>query len=155
MFVKGYSADYISNFNYNDTLRQDSNCLLGPNYSLLLWASIPDNLKHIIPEYYRTLHNSDTETLIISGTLDVSTPSDYAKNELMPHLKNGKQLILNNMSHSDLIFSQVDNYRQVVTDYFKTGKVNPSTYREENINFKQKKNLNKLTKLLYPILFLF
>lgn len=153
MFIKGLPIDYNPNFNYLEALKSDTASPLGANYSLLLWGAVPKDFSISVPEYYKLPHNTNTETLIISGELDVSTPADYAKEKLLPYLSNGKQIVLKNMSHGDLIFAQIDNYRQVVSTYFDQGIVMDSGgFKNETLGFNPKRNLCRLAKLLYPVM---
>lgn len=154
MISKGYTADFDATINYKEKLLSYPPSCLGPNYSLLLWASVPKKLKRTIPEEYRHVRLSHTETLILSGNLDNSTPADYATQELLPFLPNGKQLVLKNMSHADLIFGQLNNYWKTVADYFDSGTVNDSLFHYEPVIFKPKRNLNKLAKVFFPVVFI-
>jgi pimeloyl-ACP methyl ester carboxylesterase len=49
---------------------------------------------------YARLRDSDVPTLLISGTLDGATPADNATRELMPHLRNGRQVLLSGFGHT-------------------------------------------------------
>ena len=44
----------------------------------------------MIPEKYNVPQYSETESLLVSGTVDFSTPVKFATEELLPYLKNGK-----------------------------------------------------------------
>lgn len=153
MLSKGYSADFESNTNYKEKLLSYPASALGVNYSMLLWGNVSRKLNQTIPEEYMRVRKSQTETLIISGNLDNSTPADYATQELLPFLPNGQQIILKDMSHADLIFGQLDNYRKTVASYFDTGVVSDSSFHYDPVNFKPKRNLNKLVKVFYPVVF--
>lgn len=150
-FIKGLPADYDKNIDYVKILRADTSSL-GPNTSLFLWGAVPDDFSISIPAYFKTTHESTTETLLISGDLDVSTPADYAKNELLPTLRNGKQIIIKHMSHNDLDVTQLNNYRKTMVDYFDYGNASSSSYQYDEISFKPKKNINRIAKLIYPII---
>lgn len=43
----------------------------------------------------------DVETLLVSGTLDGSTPLQYARDERMPHLSNGHHVIIKDQAHTE------------------------------------------------------
>ncbi len=94
---------------------------------------------------------SQTETLLIGSNLDVSTPPENATNELLPFLPNGRQLILENMSHQDMSSLQADNYNKLVADYFDTGIVNESLSHYDEIDSKPAKRFNSLAKWYYPV----
>jgi pimeloyl-ACP methyl ester carboxylesterase len=150
-FNKGLSADLQTDINYREVLRLNETTL-GPNLSLLIWGSTALWPKFTIVDEYRKVRMSQTETLIISGNLDVSTPADYAKEELLPFLPNGHQVILKNMSHLDIGSCQIEAFRKFITLYFDTGIVDESVFLYEDIDFKTKKRLSTMAKTLYPIL---
>ncbi|NHM06188.1 alpha/beta hydrolase [Flavobacterium sp. CYK-4] len=154
MFIKG-SIDYDPDVDFVAQLAQEAESTLGSAYSKFLWGAMPEILKSIsIPREYKNIRKTPTETLVISGSLDISTPSDYATNELMPFLINGKQVVLENSSHADLINKQIENYRKTVASYFDSGILRDNAFDRDQVEFKPKKNLNLLTKILYPFLFL-
>jgi hypothetical protein len=47
--------------------------------SLLLWGTIEAWNKPLIPAEFRKPQLSQTETFIVSGNLDTSTPADFAE----------------------------------------------------------------------------
>lgn len=132
---KGVNADFVEGTNYRKTLQGD-NTILGGNISKLYWGVSSAWQIRTIPEEYRKCRETSAETLIISGDLDISTPSDNAKDELMPYLKNGHQIILKNMSHSD-IFLKTMMTPNFLSDYFDSGVINKdSITTPDSINLK-------------------
>jgi pimeloyl-ACP methyl ester carboxylesterase len=153
MYSKGASADREFNTNYREILcASDKTTVLGPNMSLVLWGSIEAWNKELIPEEYRKLRVSQTETLIVSGNLDTSTPADYARDELMPYLPNGYQVILENFSHGDLSMAQPQNYFKLINAFFDTGKVDASVFSPQTINLNPKKKFHKIAKWGFPVI---
>jgi pimeloyl-ACP methyl ester carboxylesterase len=153
MYSKGASADMNLNTNYREMLRaSNKTTVLGPNMSLVLWGSIEAWNKDLIPEEFRKLRVSQTETLIVSGTLDTSTPADYARDELIPFLPNGTQVILENFSHADLAMAQPENYHKLVNTYFDTGKVDTSVFSPHTIDLNPKKKFHKIAKWGFPVI---
>jgi pimeloyl-ACP methyl ester carboxylesterase len=150
LFQKGL-IDYDSSINYRQSLRS-TNTVLGSNYALLLMGSAPGWVDGSVPEEFRKVRVSQTETMMMSGNLDVSTPSENATNELLPFLPNGRQVILKNMSHQDVRSLQAGVYKQFIADYFDTGIVNESVFKYDEIDFKPKKRLSSLAKWYYPVL---
>jgi len=134
MSSKAFSADYQEKVDYR-TLLKGENTVLGGNLSKLYWGiGSAFNIK-MIPEEFRTSKKLNTNTLIISGDLDVSTPSDYARDELMPYLKNGEQLILKNMSHENII-TKAFKTPDFLSKYYDTGEIDKSEMlKTEAINF--------------------
>ncbi|MGL5889378.1 MAG: alpha/beta fold hydrolase, partial [Bacteroidia bacterium] len=151
MLLKGYSADFRPDTNYIAKYRAYSNTALGPNYSLLLWSISLKKHFPTIPEEYRSCRVSQTPTLVLSGSLDVSTPSVNAETQLMPFLPNGHLIKLENMSHADLLKAQMDSYRRCITTFFDTGVADASVFKTNEIDFKPKRNVGKIVKRFYPI----
>ena len=132
---KGVNADFVEGTNYRKILNGD-NTILGGNISKLYWGVSSAWQIRTIPEEYRKCRETSAETLIISGDLDVSTPSDNARDELMPYLKNGHQIILKNMSHSD-IFIKTMMTPNFLSNYFDSGVINKdSITTPDSIDFK-------------------
>jgi pimeloyl-ACP methyl ester carboxylesterase len=152
MYSKGASADFQFDLNYREMLRAyDKTTVLGPNMSLVLWGSIEAFNKLMIPEEYRKLRLSQTETLIVSGNLDTSTPADFARDELMPYLPNGHQVILENFSHADIAMAQPENYFKLINAFFDTGKVDASVFSPQTIDFNPRKKFYKMAKWGFPV----
>jgi pimeloyl-ACP methyl ester carboxylesterase len=152
MFAKGLSADFEPKKDYLSWMRSfDKTTILGSNYSELLWGLSKSWNSFLMPEEYRKLRTSDTETLILSGNLDNSTPADFATEKLLPTLTRGKQVILKDYSHSMLGAAQKEQIRGMVANYFVTGTVDDSKIEYQPIDFKPKKSLNKMAKWGYPV----
>jgi len=142
MSSKGVSADFKQELNYRKTL-EGANTILGGNISKLYWGVANAWQMKLIPEEYRKCRETLAETLVISGDLDVSTPSDYARDELMPYLKNGHQIILKNMSHSD-IFIKTMMTPDFLSNYFDNGSVNTESLNTlDSIDFKPTMKFSK------------
>jgi pimeloyl-ACP methyl ester carboxylesterase len=153
MFQKGFSADFDSEMNYREYLRSfDESTILGSNNALLLWGSSGTWHSEPIPKEYQKLRPSDTETLILSGELDVSTPADFATEKLLPYMNNSQQIVFKNMSHIDVANAQPENYRKVINEFFHSGSVNTTAYEPQSISFKPKYKLYRLAKWGFPII---
>jgi len=151
-FAKGLSSDFEIGKDYRAWHRAfDKTTTLGPNLSLVLWGLADGWNPYTIPEEYRKVRKSDTQTLIVSGNLDNSTPADFATEKLLPNLPNGHQVILKDYSHSMTGNYQNDQIMGMITNYFKTGIVDQSQIKYQPINFKPKKSLNKMAKRGYPL----
>ncbi len=150
LFQKGCSADYDPKINYREMMRS-TNTVLGSNYALLLFGAASAWYNVSIPDEFKKVRLSQTETLMISGNLDVSTPAENATKELLPYLPNGKQVILRNMSHNDVASLQIDIYRKFVANYFDTGTVNTTEFQYDEVNFKPKMRFSSMAKWYYPV----
>jgi pimeloyl-ACP methyl ester carboxylesterase len=75
--------------------------MFGSPLSRLLWGSLQYGRwpVRMLPERYRTLVRSDVPTLMLSGSVDLSTPAENATTELLPYLPNGRQIILRDYGH--------------------------------------------------------
>ena len=90
----------------------------------------------LIPDSLRRVHYSETATLLISGNIDVSTPARFGRDELLPYLKNGHQIIISEAAHSpDIWGNQRPALDHLIKTFFKTGVVDDSRYTYSQISF--------------------
>ncbi|MDR6318357.1 alpha/beta fold hydrolase [Actinoplanes couchii] len=102
----------------------------GPDGYATVWPDSPDNTA------YRTLRPSDTETLLVSGTVDFSTPAELATRELLPTLARGKQVILPELGHTgDFWEHRPDAGRHLLTTFYDTGTVDDSRFGTRAVDF--------------------
>jgi pimeloyl-ACP methyl ester carboxylesterase len=98
-------------------------------------------------EEYSRVRNSDTQTLLIGGTLDFATPFENARDELLPHLANGHQVVLDNFGHStDFWNYQTKAGTRLVNTYFRSGKVDDSLYKPRDADFSTEVTQTALAK---------
>ena len=64
------------------------------------WPASPDENE------YTHVQDSKVQTLLIGGKLDFATPPQKATRELLPHLPNGHQVVLDNLGHTDRLLVQ-------------------------------------------------
>jgi hypothetical protein len=83
-----------------------------------LWTMIKADTVSLLPADFRTLKPITTPTLVIGGSLDISTPAVLAEQELMPYLTNGSLLRVGNAGHYDLWKKPV---RDVFASYLAEG----------------------------------
>ena len=106
--------------------------LWGP-LSLASWPVKP------IPEEYRKMQHSDVQTLLISGSVDFSTPAEFATKELLPYLRNGHQVILSEIGHVNDVWKIIPaTTERLLTSFYNTGVPNTSlaTYTAMDFNVK-------------------
>ncbi|HWS39303.1 MAG TPA: alpha/beta fold hydrolase [Actinoplanes sp.] len=102
----------------------------GPDGYTTVWPDSPDNAD------YRTLRPSDTETLLISGTVDFSTPAELATRELLPTLARGQQVILPELGHTgDFWEHRPDAGRHLLTTFYDSGTVDDSRFDTRPVDF--------------------
>jgi pimeloyl-ACP methyl ester carboxylesterase len=85
---------------------------------------------------YRSVGDSDVETLLIGGELDLATPPQAATKELLPHLPNGKEIVLPGFGHSGTFWTeQPEAGTHLITTYLASGKVDDSRYEPQAVDF--------------------
>ncbi len=87
------------------------------------------------PEYHRAALDR-TETLIVNGDLDSTTPLIFVEAELMNYLPNGQLLVLKDYAHSD-DHRQADALDQIVAGYLDTGRVNGTLLKDDPYVFRK------------------
>jgi hypothetical protein len=94
------------------------------------WPAAPDE------DEYSHVRTSNVETLVVTGALDFTTPPQVAEEELMPHLPNGRQVVLDGFGHSlDFWTYQPDAGSRLVNRFFDSGRVDDSLYEPQVVDF--------------------
>ena len=94
------------------------------------WPANPDE------NQYAKVPDSDVETLVVGGELDVATPPQWATRELLPQLRNGHEVVLKNIGHTDDFWTyQQEASSRLINSFFDTGRVDRSLYRETSVDF--------------------
>jgi len=123
--------------------------LIGSPGSSMGWASAAAWPANKIPDEYRTAQPSSVETLLLSGSLDVSTPAQNARNQLLPLLENGEQVVLSDFAHTgDLLYLQREATRHLLRTFFATGEVDDSLYQPNTVSFEPNWSFPLVAKLL-------
>jgi uncharacterized membrane protein YdfJ with MMPL/SSD domain/pimeloyl-ACP methyl ester carboxylesterase len=85
---------------------------------------------------YSKVQDSNVETLLVNGTLDFATPAQFGIQELLPHLRNGRKVVLAEMGHSDTFWTdQPKASTRLLNTYFDTGRVDTSLYTPAKVDF--------------------
>jgi pimeloyl-ACP methyl ester carboxylesterase len=135
-FSKAYSMDYDPARNYAAEMDPPGS-ILGSPYALGIWSTAWAWPVKLIPADLRRVHPSDVETLIVSGSTDVATPAELATEELLPYLSNGQQVILAEMSHSDIPeANQPQAIERLLTSFYDTGVADDSLFTYAPIDFR-------------------
>ncbi|MGH2920432.1 MAG: hypothetical protein ACRDLS_17820 [Solirubrobacteraceae bacterium] len=75
------------------------------------------------------------QTLVISGSVDVSTPAADATRELMPRLPHGRQVVLEELGHTEDFWSyQPAASSRLINTFYESGKVDDSLYTRNSID---------------------
>ena len=149
MASKAVSADFNSSRNYF-TEMDPPNSIMGSPLGKLLWGALRFGAWPIkyIPEEYRKLRRSDVETLLIGGSVDFSTPAEFAANELLPHLSRGRQVVLSEMGHVDDVWAvQAEVTERLLTSFFETGTPDTSLCTYVPMDFNVAWGLPKIAKV--------
>jgi pimeloyl-ACP methyl ester carboxylesterase len=94
------------------------------------WPASPDEKR------YTRVRSSNVETLLIGGRLDVATPPQNGTRELLPHLPNGKAVVLPDIGHTDDFWTyQTPAANRLVNTYFDSGRVDTSLYTRTTVDF--------------------
>jgi pimeloyl-ACP methyl ester carboxylesterase len=94
------------------------------------WPASPDENE------YTQVRDSNVETLLIGGELDVATPPQWATRELLPHLPNGKEVVLENIGHTNDFWTyQPEAGTRLITTYLASGRVDRSLYTVTPVDF--------------------
>jgi hypothetical protein len=151
-FALGASADYQPDRDYRSDLTSP-NAVLGAPMSLLIWGSAggywPPNL---MGEQYRQVQPTDVETLLISGSVDFSTPAQFAEQELLPSLSNGQSVVVAEQGHTgDFWNFQSEAGERLLTSFFDTGVADDSVYTYLPMDFKPAMRFPLLAKVLVGV----
>jgi pimeloyl-ACP methyl ester carboxylesterase len=94
------------------------------------WPAAPDENE------YARVRDSQVETLLIGGTLDVATPAVNAARELLPHLPNGHQVVLAELGHTASFWGyEPKASTRLLNTFLDTGKVDRSLYTPAKVDF--------------------
>ncbi len=98
---------------------------------------------------YSRMRDSGVPTLLISGTLDGATPAANATRELLPHLRDGHQVLLHGFGHTtDFWKTQAAAGSHLVNVYLDTGRVDASRYVPQKVDFTPPLTQTELAKLV-------
>jgi pimeloyl-ACP methyl ester carboxylesterase len=122
---------YASGANRGSLVSAAGNNLLWAGGRLLdAWPANPDENE------YTRVQNSNVPTLLIGGNLDFATPPESATRELLPHLANGRQVVLSDLGHADDFWPyEPAAGTRLINTYLDTGKVDTSLYTHNTVDF--------------------
>jgi pimeloyl-ACP methyl ester carboxylesterase len=85
---------------------------------------------------YAQVRDSNVETLLIGGELDLATPPQWATRELLPRLPNGREVVLDNIGHSDDFWTyQTEAGSRLINTFLDSGRVDKSGYTRASVDF--------------------
>jgi len=124
--AKAASADY----EMTRALRADMNLvasILGSPRSEMAAAAAGWPVNTILEEYQR-VQPSDVETLLVSGNIDLWTPSQFADDELLPYLSKGQHVVVSENGHAEMLSRQPEASERLLTSFFDTGEADDSLF---------------------------
>ncbi len=111
------------------------------------WPANPDENE------YTHVQNSSVPTLLVGGNLDFATPPENATRELLPHLKNGREVVLSNLGHADDFWAyEPAAGSRLINTYLDTGKVDTSLYTRNKVDFSPSSSQGKFARIILGIL---
>ena len=94
------------------------------------WPASPDENE------YARVRDSKVETLLIGGELDVATPPQNARHDLLPHLPNGREVVIPDIGHTDDFWVyQTAASTALITTFLDSGRVDTSRYTRTSVDF--------------------
>jgi len=143
MMTWGESAAIVMSTDFNPerdyfTDMNPPGSILGAPQSEFAWSPLyfGDWPATLIPAEYRQVQTSDVETLLISGSVDGTTPARYATEELLPSLIKGHQVILSEFGHVDDVWNlQPEATMHLLTTFYDTGEVDDSLFSYQPMDF--------------------
>ena len=98
---------------------------------------------------YDIVSTTDVETLLIGGTLDGAAPPQNATKQYLPHLTNGRQVLLSDIGHTlDFWSYQSDASTTLITTFLDAGRVDDSGYRHATVDFTPEPNMRSMAKIV-------
>ena len=111
------------------------------------WPANPDENE------YAEVRDSNVETLLIGGELDLATPPQWATRELLPHLPNGHELVLRNIGHTDDFWTyQREASSRLVNTFFDSGRVDRSLYRRSAVDFTPAMSTGRIAAIVLGVM---
>ena len=139
---------YASGANRGSLIGAAGNDLFWAGGRLLdAWPANPDENE------YTHVQDSNVPTLLIGGNLDFATPPQNATRELLPHLANGRQVVLSNLGHADDFWPyEPAAGTRLLNTYLDTGKVDTSLYTRNKVDFSPSQSQGTFAKGILGVL---
>jgi pimeloyl-ACP methyl ester carboxylesterase len=123
------ALDYLTETNLGDSI-------LGTPGSTWMFGGTSSWPASLPPKEYLQVQPSDVEILMVVGTVDFSTPPQFARDEVLPFLSKGQQVILSEFGHSDDIWGmQPEATAQLLTSFYETGVADDSLFTHQPVDF--------------------
>jgi len=145
-------GDYDPSINYAEEMNLNDYIIGSPGSQLFAVYPIwPIQTKDTL---YRESQICQTEILLLSGNIDFSTPAEFARDELLPYLPNGKQYIFSNYGHTgDIMYRDPEAFSLAITSFFNTGVADVAGFEKRTVDFKPALRFPLLAKVLISLPF--
>jgi pimeloyl-ACP methyl ester carboxylesterase len=111
------------------------------------WPANPDENE------YGRVQDSKVDSLLIGGNLDFATPPQTAARELLPHLPNGRQVVLPGLGHTDDFWSyEPEASSRLINAYLARGRVDTSLYTPNHVDLKPGFSQTRIAKIVLATL---
>jgi pimeloyl-ACP methyl ester carboxylesterase len=107
----------------------------GSPLDLLLFAACQGWPVQPPPPGFAKAARDTTETLILGGDFDASTPLRYVQSELLPQLPNGHLVILRGQGHDSWRGEQPKAFDRLISTFLRTGAADDSLYNPSTVSF--------------------
>jgi pimeloyl-ACP methyl ester carboxylesterase len=145
------ARDWITDMNPPDSV-------LGSPVSLMIGAAAQKSGGWPVapmPDEFRDVQPTKVETLLVSGSIDYSTPALFAAEELLPALDNGEQVIVSEFGHFNDVWSfQPEAIRHLLETFYDTGEVDDSLFAYQPMDFYVKLGFPVITKVALAVVVL-
>lgn len=145
MLAKSF-VDYDASVDYSKTMKINSSIMGSPGSQLFAIHEVwPVKTKDTL---YSKVQETNVECLLLSGNIDFSTPAEFARDELLPYLKKGKQHILSEYGHvGDIMYRDYNAFSKAITSYYATGNADMSLFKYEKVNFEPNMSFPQIAKI--------
>ncbi len=139
---------YASGANSGSQISAAGNNLIWDGGRVLnAWPANPDENE------YTHVQNSNVPTLLIGGALDGATPPENATRELLPHLANGREVVLPNIGHADDFWPyEPAAGSRLINTYLDSGKVDTSLYTRNKVDFSPSQSQSEFAWVILGVL---
>jgi len=111
------------------------------------WPASPDENE------YTRVRDSKVETLVIGGKLDFATPPQWATRELLPHLPNGEEVVLENVGHTDDFWTnQPEAGSRLINTFLDSGSVDTSLYTQKPVDLTPTVSHGTIAKIVLGVM---
>jgi RND superfamily putative drug exporter len=111
------------------------------------WPANPDENE------YTRVRDSRVDTLLIGGTLDFATPPQNATRQLLPHLPNGRQVVIPNIGHAEDFWSyEPAASTRLVNTYLASGRVDTSLYTPARADFTPSVSQTRIAQIVLAVM---